>query len=335
MSRFFLLAVVLAVLLAIATAASSSSSSAGSSSSAPVASSSSSSSAAVASSSSSSASTASAATSSSPSSTGSSTGVAPVLTFCQTYSSPTNGTLQVGLITAIVVRAVGGGIFADPANAGQSIVIPGLFNASGPLYSIFTGQTMYRAGAPNYVNDSAALGTLATHLVQYFGVLFGCTAQPGYPAVNNANMYAVHRNMNITQPMETYFNTQLALTLLSFGVPSTVVNTVAAPVLGWFNKCGPPISSIDPNAPVQICGDASCTVATDATYQSCISYYGYPGSSSSSSGGISVNPSSAISGVLLPSSSTGATNSSNSASGKYAMGAVSVAAAAVVATLLL
>lgn len=233
-----------------------------------------------------------------------------------------------------MVRAVTGGCYVNAANASQTICFPGLFNASGPLYNIFTGTTQYRVGAPNYVNDTVALGQLATHLVEYFGALFGCTAA-GYPAVNNPNMYAVHQNMNITQAMETYFNNQLAYTLLSFGVPYSVVIGTAAPVLGWFNKCGPPIPSISTTAPVQICGDASCTLATDATYQSCINNYGYPGSSSSSSGGINVNPSSPV--VTLSSSSTGSssTNGTNSASSKYALGAVSVAAAAVVATLLL
>ena len=240
-------------------------------------------------------------------SSSSSTGTAPTMTFCQTYSgTTTNATLQVALLTTIVTRAVVGGIFTT---GGTTYDIPGLFNASGPLYAIFSGQVQYRVGAPNYVTNSAALGLLAGKLVAYFGALFGCTAS-GYPAVVMYNMYLVHANMSIDNAMETYFHTQLALTLESLGVPASVVTSVAAPALGLFNRCGAPIAALNATAPVQICGTADCPLAE--TYSSCVQYYGAAASSSSSS-----------------------TAGSNAAAAKYSAGVVSVVLAAVAAALLL
>ena len=253
---------------------------------------------------------ASTASSSSSSSSSSSGGAATTLTFCQTYSgTTTNATAQAILLTNIVVRAATGGIFTSPSNV--TYLIPGLFNASGPLYALFTGQVQYRVGAPNYVTNSAALGLLAGKLVAYFGALFGCTAV-GYPAVNTYNMYAVHANMSINSAMESYFNTQLAYTLLSYGVTTSDVDNIAAPALGLFNKCAPPYAALNATAPIQICGTSDCPIATGASYSSCVQYYGYPAVSSSSTG-----------------------VGSNDATGRYATSVVSVMMAAVVASLLL
>ena len=186
---------------------------------------------------------------------------AQTMTFCQTYSgTTTNATAQINLLTAIVGRAAAGGTFTAPS--GTSYTIAGLFSSTGPLYSIFTGQVQYRVGAPNYVTDmpSGSLAALVTHLVGYFGALFGCTAA-GYTPVNNANMYAVHANMSINNNMETYFNAALANTLLSFGVSSSDVTNVAAPALSLFNRCAQPISAISSTAPVQVCGTSDCPLA--------------------------------------------------------------------------
>lgn len=254
------------------------------------------------------------ATSSFSSSAQASTGVAPTLTFCQTYSgTTTNATAQINLLTAIVVRAAVGGIFADMSSttAGATVLIPGLFNASGPLYNIFTGITQYRVGAPNYLTNIPQQTSLVGHLVGYFGALFGCTAT-GYTPVNTPNMYAVHQNMSINQAMETYFNTQLALTLQSFGVPASVIAGPASTALGYFNRCGAPIAAISATAPVQICGTSDCGLATGATYATCVQYYNYPAAGSSSS-----------------------TAGSNDATGKYALSVASAVLATIVASLML
>jgi len=221
-------------------------------------------------------------------------------TICETYSgTTTNATMQQGLITGIVARAVTGGIYTSPSN--QTVQINGLFNSSGPLYNIFTGTTKYRSDAPNYVTDTTAQGTLAGKLVAYFGALFGCNAA-GYPAVSQYNQYAVHQNMNITNAMETYFNTALANTLVSLGVSSNDVST-AGTVLGYFNRCGAPISGLGngSSALTQICGQSDCPIAGNSNTGVCTQYYGYP----------------------------------NGASAKYAFGGLFVALAAIVATLLL
>lgn len=281
MSRIFLLAVVMAILFVLSAADSSSSSSGAAASS----------------------------SSSVAQSTGvvaSSTGSTPTQTFCQKYSgTTTDASIQIALLTNITVRAVVGGVYTSPSNV--VYVIPGLFNASGPLYSIFTGQTQYRANAPDYVHNNASLGVLAGKLVAYFGALFGCTAT-GYPAVSQYNMYAVHANMSINSTQQNYFNTQLADTLRSFGVLETDVVNTAAPALGLFNRCGAPIAALSPTAPVQVCGTSDCQLATGATDNSCYQYY-----SSSSSTGVG----------------------SNDATIKSALSVVSILVAAVVASLVL
>ena len=235
-----------------------------------------------------------------PSSSSSPSSPTSNLTFCQTYSGTvTNATLQYDLLIVIVTRAVVGGTYSA---GGVQYDIQGLFNPTGPLYALFSGQVQYRVGAPDYTTDTNALAVLAFKLVAYFGALFGCTA-PGFPPVTSTyDMYAVHANMSIDSEQEGYFNTQLALTLLSLGVPQSVVADTAAPALGLFNRCGAPIAGLDPYSRVQICGTPDCTLATGATYSTCVQYYNYVTLSSSSS--------SSTASRLVPSSTSSSSPSS-------------------------
>ena len=279
------------------------------------------------------------------------------LTFCQNYSgSVSNATLQIDLLTLIVTRAAVGGSYSVD---GTDYFIPGLFNSSGPLYALFTGEVQYRVGAPNYITNTTALGVLAGKLVSYFGALFGCTA-PGFPAVTSTyDMYAVHANMSIDYAQESYFDTQLALTLLSLGVPAAVVDAVAAPALGLFNRCGAPIAALDSSARVQICGTPDCPLATGATTATCAEYYPTQSASSSSSSAVpppgfdsssspsTASPSSASSASSSPTPISFQTSSSSLVSSSTALGTISgatsryankvvfVALAAVAASMLL
>ena len=175
---------------------------------------------------------------------------------------------ETALITAIVTRAAVGG--SGVGFNGYTVL--GLFNASGPLYALFTGQVQYRSGAPNYVTSTTDQAVLAGHLVSYFGALFGCQigAAGGIPAVHSSDMYGIHQNMGITATMENYFNSALANTLYSFGVTAADVGT-AATVLSLFNRYGSPImsstvgnsfiSNSNSSGLTQICGDPSCPLA--------------------------------------------------------------------------
>jgi hypothetical protein len=172
------------------------------------------------------------------------------LSFCDKYSlalyNTTDGATEQALITAIITRAVLGDMTATPP-------VPGIVGTDSPLLPWFDGTYQYRHAdeppAPDYLTNATALATLASHLVSFAGAAFGCTGTPFNTTNYNANHQYVHNKMGIGQTQMDFFNTQLALTLLSYGVTEEDVTDIAVPLLGSFQRGA---------GTAEICTQANC-----------------------------------------------------------------------------
>jgi len=200
------------------------------------------------------------------------------------YGNDSNAS-EASLVSAIVTRFVFGGSFQQ---AGSVYNISGVLtdSPSNPIRIFFTGAILYRPNAPDYTRNgynNTDLAALAGHIISYFAALWGCTTLGSLtlPAVNTYNMYAVHAMMYLNSSQEAYFNVAVEQTLLSFGMSQQDVDGEAD--LSLFNRCGPPVATLNNTQLVQICGTADCPLATGATQATCVQYYKYPALSSSSS----------------------------------------------------
>jgi len=100
-----------------------------------------------------------------------------------------------------------------------------LVAAGAPTRAFFNGTTP--PGSTNFLANTAALGTLASHLVAFFGAALGCSDQ-GFPAyTGETNMTIVHRNMPIGKTEFEFFNAKLVEVLREAGVTQADQTAVA------------------------------------------------------------------------------------------------------------
>jgi hypothetical protein len=204
-------------------------------------------------------------------------------TICAKYvGSVDNGTTELALVSAVVVRAVFGGSFTV---ANSTYTIDGIIQrptTSGnpnPIYAYFDSSIAFKPNPSNYTANNfnnAAFTALATHLFSYFGAFLGCIpASNGWNSpVANSDMYGVHRSMGLNQTHMNYFIAAVAGSLLSFGVSSGDVATAGA-ALQVFERCGGFIvgnaGGISSTALNQICS-APGLACNNATSPNCALY---------------------------------------------------------------
>lgn len=113
--------------------------------------------------------------------------------------------------------------------------------------------------------------TLFAHLVQYFGVLLGCSGygMTGFPAYAGVNsQYSVHKYMDLSEAETSYFIEQVGLSATSFGASTADVTAVAMSLNSTFGYRCAPAAVVVPNiaaAQQVICQGPSCPVASGAT----------------------------------------------------------------------
>ena len=72
--------------------------------------------------------------------------------------------------------------------------------------------------------------------MSFLGDSLGCTGTPFNKTDYNPDQAYIHELMNITQASMDYFNTQFALTLLSFGVTADDLTNIVVPFLGLYQR---------------------------------------------------------------------------------------------------
>lgn len=212
-------------------------------------------------------------------------------TLCEKYSTQLYGSdtaaTEHQFMSSVISRAVLGNQTATFPG------VPGLFANNSLTFPFFHGDLNYTTNPTNYIqsyqqsgfNATAAFGEIAAKFVSYFGYGLGCTAS-GFPSYQgNPNMTAIHHGMHINWAQMQYFDQQIALSLLSFGVSQQDVQTVALPYLYDFNRYpslhdgtifptgsyGAGQLSGYPITEDEICSDISCPVAPPA-YSFCEKY---------------------------------------------------------------
>jgi len=170
------------------------------------------------------------------------------------------------------------GILANGTVNGTMVSLLPYF--SGGLASTNTGGTVGRS--VNFLDDGGAVPlmknmpangttsnqyTLVTHLYSYFGVLLGCSMQnsTAYGAYKgDSSMYEVHKFMDLSYAEVTYFNEQVGLAAMSFGVTKEDATAVGNELMAAFGySCSPPavIIPYQPSELQAICIDSTCPVA--------------------------------------------------------------------------
>ena len=129
-------------------------------------------------------------------------------------------------------------------------------------------------GAADLPNPPTTSNTyiLLLHLYQFFGALLGCTAA-GFPEYSGiADMYEVHKFMDISLDMNNYFISQVGAAALSLGVSSDDVTIIANALNGLFNTRCPPELTENDAVPAflvgtnpSICQDESCPIADNGS----------------------------------------------------------------------
>ena len=179
------------------------------------------------------------------------------------------GANQLTLIEAVVNLAVLGD---------AEMNVPGILAQDGGLTGFFTGaagNTTNRDDTPvsiNFLDGASNQETLLVHLYQFFGRFLGCSAA-GFPAyVGVADMYDVHKFMDITFDQNNYFIGQVGAAALALGVTANDVTTITSLMDTTFNTRCPPIITNTFLAPEiligtnpSICIDKSCPLAFNAT----------------------------------------------------------------------
>jgi hypothetical protein len=179
------------------------------------------------------------------------------------------GTNQLTLMETVVNLAVLG----DP-----DLNVSGILAPQGGLTDFFTGgagNTTNRGNAPvsiNFLDGASNQETLLVHLYQFFGRILGCSAA-GFPAYTGvADMYEVHKFMDITFDQNNYFIEQVGAAALALGVTVDDVTIIANLLNTTFNTRCPPIiinTTIAPEILIgtnpSICQDETCPLAINAT----------------------------------------------------------------------
>lgn len=259
---------------------------------------------------------------------------------CDYYTTAlfTNNTAanQLALVTAVVTRAALGN---TTANAGLTgIVNKGTYNGTSVnLLPYFNGMlnSTNRGGSMgvsvNFLDNSTNQMTLFTHLNEYFGSVLGCSqyGMSGYPAyAGQASMLSVHQFMDLSSAQVSYFNTQVGLSALSFGVTMADVTIVGNALNSLFGyRCAPAATVIAAQgAQLQsICIDPSCPLANNsncAAYPAVLKPTAINGTNSTSSG----TSTTTMSGGASPTSSKPAGQTTNAASNMVVGGLVGAAA---------
>jgi hypothetical protein len=167
-----------------------------------------------------------------------------------------------------------------------------------------------------------------THLYEFFGALLGCTMMDtgAFPAyAGDASMYQVHKFMDINTYQITYFNEQVGLAALSFGVTMDDATAVGKALTTLFSeRCSPPTTVIPAQgAQLQaICSDGDCSsyepvqIPANSTSNMTVAAPGSYGTATvAPSGSMSMSMSSMMSGSMtMGMSSTGTMMASGTAS---------------------
>ncbi|EPS35199.1 hypothetical protein H072_11591 [Dactylellina haptotyla CBS 200.50] len=219
---------------------------------------------------------------------------------CDKYTKAlfTNNTAenQYTLLVKVVNTALIGNYTAGAKVKVNGILVPGMFMGQNvSLLHYFNGGLVStnrgsKASAVNFIDDGGAIPLaldkpangntsnqykLITHLYEFFGALLQCSmyGKTGFPAYSgNANMYDVHKYMNLDPTEMGYFIQEVGLSAASFGVAEADILAVAGALNGTFNqRCAPPVAVI-PSAQAglqAICINTACPLATSAM---CSSY---------------------------------------------------------------
>ena len=189
--------------------------------------------------------------------------VAPTeLSFCEKYSVALFGNAtsraELALITAVVTTTVLG-----TQDTQHGVMVNGLAAADSPLLAILNGSVPYRqdgSKAPDYLTSARDLAHLATKFVEFFGGALGCNSFgfPAYHATGNHTQYYIHAKMGINKQKMLYFDTQVANTLVYYGVPANGTDIkAAAAFLAMFNKGA---------GDNEICTDPDCPTVAGARF---------------------------------------------------------------------
>jgi hypothetical protein len=199
--------------------------------------------------------------------------IVAVDTICAKYTKAVyvNNTAanELEFITGVVKLAIFG-------NA--TLNVPGILAAEGGLVGFFSGEagnTTNRgdtAVSVNFLDVTSNQATLITHLRQFFGSLWGCSAA-GFPAyAGDPDMLRVHMFMGITQMQNDYFITQVGLAASAFGVSDDDVRAVTNMLDSTFNTRCPPLLTESDAVPLilvgtnpSICQAPSCPLAVNST----------------------------------------------------------------------
>jgi hypothetical protein len=164
--------------------------------------------------------------------------------------------------------------------------VPGILASDGGLVGFFSGAgpTTNRggeavvvnfldgaAGLPDNLDESSNTAFLLNHLYQFFGAWMGC-AEDGFPAYDGvADMYEVHKFMNINKDQNDYFIGQVGAAASFLGVTDDDVAQIASSLDGIFNeRCTQPLSQLSPvpsflvGTNPSICQSSDCPVEDES-----------------------------------------------------------------------
>ena len=193
-------------------------------------------------------------------------------TICMKYTSAVfmNDTAdnELALITLVVNLAVLGD---------AEMNVSGILAEEGGLLGFFSGaagNTTNRGGSTgvsiNFLDGASNQEILLVHLYQFFGALLGCTAA-GFPQYEGvADMWEVHKFMDITLEQNNYFIGQVGAAALALGVSADDVAIIANVLDVTFNTRCPPLLDDTDGVPSflvgtnpSICQDDSCPLAAE------------------------------------------------------------------------
>ena len=196
----------------------------------------------------------------------------PDATICMKYTSAVfmNDTAdnELALITLVVNLAVLGD---------AEMNVSGILAEEGGLLGFFSGaagNTTNRGGSTgvsiNFLDGASNQEILLVHLYQFFGALLGCTAA-GFPQYEGvADMWEVHKFMDITLEQNNYFIGQVGAAALALGVSADDVAIIANVLDVTFNTRCPPLLDDTDGVPSflvgtnpSICQDDSCPLAAE------------------------------------------------------------------------
>jgi len=140
-------------------------------------------------------------------------------TFCERYTGAlfgqyNNATFQEQLVDLVVTRAFTG-VAAGP---GALIAVTGLYYA--PWTSVYFNGSSFPF--INYLlpASASALATLVDHLNRFFMMALGCRAGAAAFPWTAVSLNSIHAQMGINAVTETQFITQVAYSMISYGVPA-------------------------------------------------------------------------------------------------------------------